>query len=263
MINFMPIAPIQVLKDNKFEPETHRRKFVMVLAHLCEENSIYANYYKNTVSQRYITLLDNGAAQNSQVTDEQLIQKINLIKPNIVIAPDSIYKGQETITKTLNFINKLKQQKINVKVMAVPHGETKEEYFETFETLYKNTKVNWIGISKFVAIKPFNSRFECVEELMTKYPNLKKSIHLLGCNDPSEAKLANKYSIIKSMDSCIPYLYAYHNQEIPITVDKENRIPTPENFFELELTDKQISLAIKNCHIIQSISETPLEENNN
>ena len=244
MINYCPIAPISVLRDKKFEPYNCSRSHVMILAHLCKEGSDYVNYYNETQKFREWTLLDNGAAENSQIDDEALIEKVKLMHPNVVIAPDTLFDGEKTIEHSMAFIKKIRSEVPQVKIMVVPHGKTEDEYIKTFHYFNECDDVDWIGVSKFVSVKPFTDRITCFMKLMEAGIQFKKPIHVLGCNNPVEISFINKIPQVKSIDSCIAYLY--HNVEIPLDNSINKRLDTPETFFEKELTRDQIEQCWKN-----------------
>ena len=243
-INYMPIAPIDVLKQNKFEPFNCSRSHVMILAHLCKNNKDYLDYYNKTQKFREFTLLDNGAAEASQINDEALIEMVKAVKPTVVIAPDEIFDGEKTIEKTNAFITKIKAAVPMVKLMAVPHGKTEEEYINTYRYFDENPNIDWIGVSKFVNVKPFTDRITCFLKLMENKIQFNKPIHVLGCNNPVEISFVNKIGAVKSIDSCIPYLYK--DQEIPLDNSISKRLDTPHEFFDWVLTDEEIKQAWSN-----------------
>lgn len=250
-INYMPIAPINVLKENKFDFNNQYRSHVMILAHLCESNSIYTTFYQNTNKYRKFILLDNGAAENSQINNEKLLEKIELIKPTCVIAPDILFDGEKTIEHTFEFIKLLKENKIKVKVMAVPHGKNIEEYYKTFEVFNNSKDIDWIGISKFVSVKPFTDRITCMLNLSNKVKHFNKNIHILGCNNPVEISFIRNFKKVKSIDSCIAYLY--NDQEVPLDNSINKRLDTPHDFFDKILTEQQIEQAHKNIIKIDNL----------
>lgn len=243
-INYMPIAPIDVLKNNKFDFNDTYRSHVMILAHLCDKDSVYTKFYQQTNKYRKFILLDNGAAENSQINNDQLLEKIELIKPTCIIAPDSLFDGEQTIDKTMEFIKLLKQNKIKVKIMAVPHGKTPQEYYNTFNTFNNCKDIDWIGISKFVSVQPFTDRITCMLNLTKQVKHFNKNIHILGCNNPVEISFVKCFKRVKSIDSCIAYLYS--NQEIPLDNSIKKRIDTPDYFFNIILNDDQINQSHQN-----------------
>ena len=245
MINYCPIAPISVLRAKLFEPYNCSRSHVMILAHLCEEGSDYVKYYNNSRKWREWTLLDNGAAENSQIDDEALIEKVKLMHPNVVIAPDTLFDGEKTIEQSMAFIKKIRSEVPQVKIMVVPHGKTEDEYIKTFHYFNECDDVDWIGVSKFVSVKPFTDRITCFMKLMEAGIQFKKPIHVLGCNNPVEIAYITKIPQVKSIDSCIAYLYK--DQEIPLDNSINKRLDTPHDFFEWgALTDQEIEQSWKN-----------------
>lgn len=250
VINYMPICPIDVLVKDKFDSDKFR-SHVMVLAHLCKDRPEYKQFYKS--KQRQFLLLDNGAAQNSQITDEQLIDIVKDVKPTVVIAPDTLFDGESTIIKTCRFIQKLHSKNISTsKVMAVPHGKTQQEYLDTFEYFNNNPNIDWIGVSKFVSVKPFTDRITCMLAIQQKIKNkFNKPIHILGCNNPVQISFMKQFPAVKSIDSCIGYLY--NKQQIPLDNSIQKRMQTPEQFFDWKLTDQQIEQSMLNIRKIDKL----------
>lgn len=249
IINYMPICPIDVLNKDKFDSD-HVRSHVMVLAHLCKDRRQYKQFYKR--KHRQFLLLDNGAAQNSQINDEQLISIVKDVNPTVVIAPDTLFDGESTITKTCKFIQKLHTRNIKCKVMAVPHGKTQQEYLQTFEYFNNNPNIDWIGVSKFVSVKPFTDRITCMLAIQQKINNkFNKPIHILGCNNPVQISFMKQFDAVKSIDSCIGYLY--NNQQIPLDNSIQKRIDTPEQFFDWVLNQQQINQSLANVRKIDKL----------
>lgn len=241
--HYMPIAPISVLEKH-FDEYTNRTR-VMVLAHLCEQGNQYTEFYQKTRHNRSFILLDNGAAENSQLTDEQLFEKIELIQPTCVVAPDTLYDGRSTVEKTFAFVKKLRKNGFKCHVMAVPHGSTEQEYLSTFKIFNESDEINWIGVSKFVSVKPFIDRCTCMYNVL-QHNTIRKPIHILGCNNPIEMVYLKQCDNVYSIDSCIAWLYGYNNLELPYDNSLKQRLDTPEDFFDYIYDQKQIDQSISN-----------------
>lgn len=250
-INYLPIAPINAMTMGYFEPYKKFRSHVMILAHLCEPNSPYTRYFQNTRDKREFILLDNGAAEKSQIDNEALIETVALMKPTVVIAPDELFNGEKTIEKTNIFLNKIKQINPTVQIMAVPHGNTKDEYIKTFNYFNNHPYIDWIGVSKFVSVKPYTDRISCMMDITNNILTFNKPIHILGCNNPIEIAFLRYFPTVKSIDSCIAWLYK--DQEIPLDNSIQKRIDTPEDFFNWELNKTQCEQAWKNIKKIDNL----------
>ena len=253
-MNFLPIAPINDLHllDNR----TH----VMILAHLLK-NEDYLNYYKSTRYTRKWTLLDNGMAENAQITSDELIDLVDIIHPDCVVALDSIGNGPECLQKTKDFCEQIDKRYPQMQVMGVPHGKDQEEYLDCYQQMLEIPQITHIGISKFVSASflgnkpPFESRCNCLYQLdVNRLLNRNKRIHLLGCNNPIEILYAKQFQAVETIDSCLPVLYGANKTNLNLDTSETTRIPTPEDYFEYPQFDlDQRSIARDNIYTIDEL----------
>jgi hypothetical protein len=237
-MKFYPIFPINAITENIVSENTFKERGAMVLAQHVLSDADYRNFYSQDFEYK---ILDNGAAEEGSVTDEQLIQAISIIKPNIVVCPDVLFNAQETIKRTRNFIDLLKSSNANTDIMVVPQGNTRNEYIDCMKELLSISQSKHVGVSKLGASIGFTDRCECVKNITRLFPNTE--LHLLGCNNPIEAVYAKQFSQVKSMDSCLPVLYGLVEKNLPICLD--NRMQTPKQYFtESWVYDNKISFYI-------------------
>ena len=100
-------------------------------------------------------------------------------------------------------------------------------------------------------VKPFTDRVTCFMKINEEGFQIKKPIHILGCNNPVEISFFTNFPLIKSIDSCIAYLYK--DQEIPLDNSINKRIDTPHEFFDWKLTDSEIEQSWKNIDKIDRL----------
>lgn len=85
---------------------------------------------------------------------------------------------------------------------------------------------------------------------LQKYPLIyKKNYHCLGMSDCREFLMYKGFSNMRSTDSCYPILAAIN--DLDLENDPFVRYPTPKDYFELSMTDKQIELAKKNISFLK------------
>jgi len=242
----------------------HGSNVYFALAHHYLSNEAYRDYFLNIKKQNsdaFITL-DNGAAEHSLVTEEALLEAVEELQPDEVIAPDVLFDMEQTLDNLFSFIDKMRSKDYikHTKVFGCPQGATKEEWIECYIKMLTNLYVSTIGLSKIAVPKCWNnatgdtqiaqSRNECIEELKDKNW-LQKPLHLLGMGEHTEYQyyLNNNIPYIRSSDSCYTVLAAIHN--IRFAIGNTQRIPTTNDYFDTTLTEQQKSLAIENIEYLK------------
>jgi len=170
------ICPTSMLRwvQEEFNPHLH-----LVLAQVYLQDREYADFFKARRVWGDDIILDQGAAELGAAIDEELIMKVaEDLRPTIVVAPDVIHNGFETVLRTGTFIEKYEAQlrSWGVKIMAVPQGENPAIYLSCFMLFNTSSKIDWLGISKFHPAD-FGNRaklLSSLEEFVTK------PCHLLG-----------------------------------------------------------------------------------
>jgi len=234
------------------------------LAHHYMNNEEYRNYFLSLRKEKPTSwlLLDNGAAEHSLVTEKDLIDIVVELKPNEVIAPDVLFNKFHTLNNFRSFVSKMEDQNLltHTSLFACPQGTTKYEWLECYVAMSACPYVNCIGLSKIAVPKCWNnatndtmigiSRNQCVSDLLSKNL-LKKPLHLLGMGEHNEFDyyLNNKIKGIRSSDSCYTVLAAINNIDFEKGI--LNRIPTTNEYFEMELNSHQETLAKKNISYLK------------
>ncbi len=76
-------VPLALLERSK-----HFNDYDYCLPHLLDKYEMYKNYFLQTRLDERFIIMDNGLFEGVTHTNEDLIEKINLIKPDIFITPD-------------------------------------------------------------------------------------------------------------------------------------------------------------------------------
>ena len=234
------------------------------LCHHYVNDPNYRNYFlelRKHLPDAFITL-DNGAAEESLVTEEALLQAVNELKPNEVIAPDVLFNKKHTLKNFLSFIKQIEVLNMlrHTSIFACPQGKTKYEWLECFTAMQACPYVTCMGLSKIAVPKCWNnvtndvliglSRNQCVQELANKNL-LNKPLHLLGMGEHDEFDfyLNNKIPNIRSSDSCYTILAAING--IKFSNGTTTRIPTTNDYFNQTLTPEQQELAKLNIEYLK------------
>ena len=188
--------------------ETYSTNTHLVLSQYYKSIPEYREFFLKRRQRGDFIILDNGAAElKKSVQGLSVIDITRELKPTLVVAPDVIYNKNATITLTEQFLraNWLELQDLGVKVMAVPQGETPEEWLECYKRFNSDPHVAWLGISMFYTPK-FTSRLEVLKRIA---PTVKKPCHLLGLwNDPFGLLEERKFDFVQSVDTAKPVEYA-------------------------------------------------------
>jgi hypothetical protein len=231
------------------------------LAQLYKHNKKYRAFTKKMKESGKFIILDSGAGDEGEIIQkEELFELTQEILPNEVIPTDELYNSSITILNLVWFINKMKKTNMEgVGIFACPQARTVSEYKSLLFAMSTFKEVTTIGLSKKtipyvygIKVKDQDidiARITMVYELQ-KYPLIyKKNYHCLGMGDCREFLMYKGFSNMRSTDSCYPILAAMN--DLDLENDPFVRYPTPKDYFELGMTDKQIELAKKNISFLK------------
>ena len=230
-----------------------------VLAQLYKNNEAYREYVHKAKKQSRFIICDNGAGDEGEVVQkEELYEIMKEIQPNEIIPTDTLYDSYQTLSDFHWFVRKMTNENINnVKILACPQGNDLKEYLRCYKIMEDNEKVSTIGWSKktlpFVIYKD-NQKDQNIAEArnyfyLKRQNLLQKPVHCLGMGDPQEFLLYNRNRLMRSTDSCYAILAAINNIDLSKNF---KRVPTPADYFDMELNSTQIELAKKNVEFIKN-----------
>lgn len=235
------------------------------LAHHFLQDKNYKQHFLNIRKNnpRAFITLDNGAAEESLVTEEVLLEAVKELRPSEVIAPDVLFNKEQTIANFFSFADKMYEQGLlkYTSMLGCPQGSNKEEWIDCYSEMVSHPFVKCIGLSKIAVPKCWNdvtgdkmiakSRNECITELRNQRL-LFKPVHLLGMGEHTEFNfyLENKISNIRSSDSCYTVLAAING--ISFEEGDTTRIPTENAYFDIELNENQKTLAKQNIEYLKN-----------
>jgi len=228
----------------------HFNDYDYCLPHLLDKYSQYKEYYLQAKLDERFIIMDNGLFEGITHTTEDLIEKINLIKPDIFITPDAWNDSQATYKNAKYWINTLKLQlPSETKLMVVLQGKTLDEitnlYDKCIDLGFKHFAFNH---SSEVYQRIFNHPNKLINQMMGRIElvNLMKKqgyildihyIHLLGCSSWIEGYFYKGIDWINSIDTSSPIINGFLN----IDYSSESMFIKPKNkieeFFEMEPTN--------------------------
>ena len=232
-----------------------------ILGQLYKRNEEYRKYTKQATEAGRFTILDSGVGDEGEVlTNEELFELTLEIRPNEVIPLDVLYDKDETLDNFNEFVRWMKEpcnkaKLKNTSILACPQGENIGRWLECYEYLLNRPEVSCIGMSKKAIpyVMNIHSISEARQQLVSllKSENLlKKPLHFLGQGDPREFIPYKNESIFRSTDSCYPILSAIHRQNLEESISFD-RIPTPSDYFDLEITKETLPLIISNVDFLK------------
>jgi len=232
------------------------------LPHLLDKYPEYLEFFLNSSKSGRFIIMDNGLFEGVTHTEQDLIDKINLIKPNIFIAPDAWNNVHATLKNAKNWIENIKKQlPVETNLMVVLQGKTTNEIFNLYSVCcdlgYKHFAFNHSSIvyqqlshhpNKLV--NQMLGRVQLISEMIKKGMIFDDHyIHLLGASLPQEFLFYQwtEYEMIKSVDTSSPII----NGALGITYNDYGLFTKPlikiEEFFEdnLEIQEKDINFNIQ------------------
>lgn len=173
----------------------------LILLHIAMANDKYVRHFRDCKNYK---ILDNSAYElREALRDEDIMKFAKKMKVQEVVAPDVMFKSNQTIQRTKQFLEANDTKKY--KVMGVVHGQTKGSWLKCFKWMNTNDMIDVIGISKAdiwwngdkVSKDKVMNRYRQIWELSTI---IKKPVHLFGATDIRDFFL-DWPSYVRSMDS--------------------------------------------------------------
>ena len=189
------------------------------LPHLLDKYLQYRIYFQKASLDGRFIICDNGLFEGVEHTTEDLIEKINLIIPDVFIVPDAWNDSAATLVNAKewmnNHIHKLPE---GVNLMAVCQGESLGELILTYQTLldlgYTHIAFNHSSAAyqtMYPNLDPLKAqmygRMEFIRRLVAEnIINRRAYHHLLGCSLPQEFMSYKNWPFIQSVDTSNPIL---------------------------------------------------------
>ena len=221
-----------------------------MLPHLIDKYDQYRIYFQKARLAKRFIIMDNGLFEGVNHTTEDLLEKINLIRPNIFIVPDAWNDATTTLVNAKSWMNTHKSHiPEGTELMAVLQGKDMGELISTYQILvdigYKHIAFNHssiayqsIGSDDTLKNQMFG-RIELIRQLIQK-DIIRKDLyhHLLGASDWKEFQAYTEFEWIKSIDTSSPII----NGALGVKFSYDESYIKPkeklESIMETDLTDK-------------------------
>lgn len=220
-IEVAQIVPVSHLSD------IAGNRYHMCLAHLALQDERYAKFYRSMSDAGKYVMMDNGAAEDSQLTNEDLVKAYNIIHPSEMVLPDTLLDGFDTVRKTVAFLHEY-ADRLDCNFMAVPQGRTFDVWRSCAATLAQLPRVSSIGISKFlnIALKSRYVRMDAADHIAgliaVGRANKGLDVHLLGCDEGPDivSKICAKHEFVRGCDSAFVYIATQAGVAIDRAMDR-------------------------------------------
>lgn len=230
------IPPVRHLVDTQ---QTHMQ---LILPHMLQ-NTEYKNWYNNlrAISSSQYFILDNGAAEGVIINPDHYLDIALSGLVDEIALPDVLYDRVTTVQKCHKFINKYGQQLISsqIGIGYVAQGNSEEDALKGIEEVVTHwgNVITVIYIPRLL-VKRFTltARLNLASKIYERWPNIQ--IHFFGLNQiwPGEIADAAKLSIVRSVDTSMPYQFAYEKAFMSSLPRIGALVITrPKNYFDLML----------------------------
>lgn len=203
-MKFALTAPIYMMKY------TYQSDFLFVLAQYMKYD-MYSEFvstwrpYRVNAGHVPMIMLDNGAYENELQSAEEMLEMCDIIKPNIVVAPDRFRVMDDTIEITNAFLDEYRG---NAELMVVPQGRDDNECISCYYNLLSELDFDWVGLPRWLEDTPLG-RSGVYYKIKTSLVNRDLRVHLLGLPNPEELRnYRGETDIIQSVDTSWPFTFA-------------------------------------------------------
>ena len=189
------------------------------LPHLIDQYDQYKIFFQKSRLDKRFIIMDNGLFEGVLHTTEDLLEKINLVRPNIFIVPDAWNDSNTTLVNAKSWMINFKENlPEGVNLMAVCQGNDMGELITTYQTLidlgYEHIAFNHSSIAyqnEYTGMDHLKAsmygRMEFIRRLVQSGAIRKTHYHhLLGCSLPQEFMSYSDWKFVKSVDTSNPIL---------------------------------------------------------
>jgi hypothetical protein len=206
--------PLSLLKYSK-----KWNDYEYCLPHLLDQNEQYRIHFQKARLDHRFIIMDNGLFEGVEHTTEDLIDKMNMIHPDIFVVPDAWNDTDITFRNAKYWINTLKPQlPSETELMVVLQGKTMDDMlsmylgcldmgYRCFAFNHSSILYNDIFPHPNLQVSKMMGRILLISKMLS-YKVLDKTAyhHLLGCSLPQEFAYYKGMDFIKSVDTSNPII---------------------------------------------------------
>ena len=238
--------------------QIEQNHYHMCLAHLVSENTRYQIFYKRLAESGKFVLMDNGAAEGSQLSVEELLTMYKIINPTEIVLPDTLSNCVDTLRKTLAFVHEYKH--LPYRFMGVPQGKDFDEWCACVEVMLREPRINTIGISKFLNITTGNEEIRIhacahIARLLAELDREDVEVHLLGCDEgPAIVGIAHTlFPFVRGCDSAFAFIATQAGME---AITEETKRPKGEiDFIEGAVSCEALEKRMKEFENVAGVKD--------
>ena len=240
----------------------------LILTHICDKYPEYTEFYRQRAKEGDYIILDNSAHELGQAVPAKMIRKYaEIIKPSIVVLPDVVGNGKETLRQTKQAVEILKDKRW--KLMAVPQAPTTggitaciEMWIDNLKQMYEIPEISAIGIPLELGrlFRPREKRAG-LAEILERRQLIRQDMtyHMLGLADVFEVYQLSRFPWIFGCDSAKPLTLGAHGVLLHADANKKLLATyprRPENYFDLKFDDFQAQCIRYNQQVVLSWAKT-------
>lgn len=210
----------------------------------------YRHFYQTVGGYK---ILDNGIAEGLVYRGTDLLEMAQMVGADEIVVPDVIGSRQDTITEVERFFGTIADHALRGKFnyMVVCQGKDLTETKSCIDDIAELQKVLPIGaigipraITNIAGVGTRSYLAGYIEALMPHIP-----IHFLGhskfmIEGKTLAATSREISSVRGIDTSMPAVMGIAETDLDATGWVE---PRQQNFFEGELSERQVSNILRNC----------------
>jgi hypothetical protein len=221
------------------------------LPHLLDKHDEYRQFFLDSRERNRFIIMDNGLFEGVTHTNQDLLEKIKLIEPDIFIVPDAWNDKNKTANNAKHWLQYELPERTNLMVVMQGNnvGEIHQLYQQCVDLGYKHFAFNHSSVVYHELCPTENKLANQTVGRVLLLEHMKKEnlikphhyIHLLGCSVPQEFTHYRdnwEPGMINSVDTSNPIIcgaLGIRYEEIGLLEKPSNKI---EEFMESDLEDK-------------------------
>lgn len=244
---------LALIPPNQFLETTLQTRMQLILPHELMHNKPYQEHYINVMEDdAFYTILDNGAAEASRVSGEDLMELAINFGVSEIACPDVLGNSFDTMLDTNIFLDKYLDDLMNagIKIGAVAQGTTVEEVIWSIQQY----RINWLGaidviyIPRLLVNMTFNplARFQVLDQLLMEDLDA-FDFHFFGASIAvDELRQAALDDRVRSFDTSMPFNFAYEGMLLVDYQDDLLDVRRTKDYFTATWDEAQAATAKAN-----------------